>query len=526
MSPAGQTIGQMATASAESFGSLAAFSTETIHLSYADLFSRAHCLAASLFDIGIRPDDGIAFQLPNWIEAAVINVAASLLGATCVPIVSIYRDAEVRGILTDSGAKAFFYTRSYRGFDYDAMLHRISGGLGNTTQRIPVRGERSKSPSYESLIESGRTLHFTPPCVDLNACKVIMYTSGTTGAAKGVMHNHLTLTRIMRSCCEKWNIGRGDVVLMPSPVTHTTGYANGLELPFVVGTHTLLMERWDAAAAVDLIESRYVAMMIGATPFLTELLAEAQRRNSRLESLRIFACGGASIPADLIERANAQFENAHVFRVYGSTEAPLVTLGYLGRDELSLACRTDGEIGDYNVKVVDEDGQPVRPGLDGEICVRGPCLFIGYTNAKQTGESFDAEGFFRTGDVGHVTPERAILITDRKKDLIIRGGEKLSAREIEEVLLTHPGISDVAAVRMPHVRLGETTCAYVVNRPGHAITLEEIHRFMTVQGFARQKFPECLRIVAELPRTASGKVRKDVLRERILMEMDQAVSES
>jgi acyl-CoA synthetase (AMP-forming)/AMP-acid ligase II len=276
------------------------------------------------------------------------------------------------------------------------------------------------------------------------------------------------------------------------------------------------MERWDARPAVDLIDSHGVSMMIGATPFLNELLARAIENRSRLKSLRIFACGGASIPPDLIRRANDWFENARVFRVYGSTEAPLVTLGYLQREQIALAAETDGECIDYEVKVADENGRSLPPGEDGEICVRGPCLFARYTNEEVTRLSFDPDGYFLTGDIGHVTADRAVVITDRKKDLIIRGGEKLSAREVEEALLTHARIGDVAAVRMPHQRLGETICLYAVLTPGPPLTLADIHAHLQGCGFAKQKFPERLEIVESLPRTPSGKIRKDVLRLQIL----------
>jgi acyl-CoA synthetase (AMP-forming)/AMP-acid ligase II len=240
------------------------------------------------------------------------------------------------------------------------------------------------------------------------------------------------------------------------------------------------------------------------------------RKGSLLPSLRIFACGGASIPADLIRRANGWFAKARVFRVYGSTEAPLVTLGFLQDEQRDLAAETDGEIIDYDVKIADEAHRALPPDVDGEICVRGPCLFAGYTDAQVTRESFDGEGYFLTGDIGHVTATRAIVVTDRKKDLIIRGGEKLSAREVEEAVLSHPRISDAAAVRMPHARLGETICLYAVVGPGPAFTLADVHAHMTARGFARQKFPERLELVDSLPRTPSGKVRKDQLRERIL----------
>ena len=516
MIPLLQTIAHMAKARAEASPDSTAFSSDGVSHSYAEIFASAQRLAAGLQAIGMSAGDTIAFQLPNWIEAAVINLASSLLGAVCVPIVTIYRDNEVRSILADCRADAFFFPAEYRGFDFRSMLTRIAPVLPHLKHLVCVRGENSGTVSFETLITTAPGGTITDAAPALDAAKVIMYTSGTTGTAKGVIHNHLTMTRVMQVSMAHWGIGAGDVILMPSPVTHTTGYANGLELPFALGTHTLLMERWDAQAAVGLIDAKGVAMMIGATPFLQELLAEAMFKNSHLPSLRIFACGGASIPGDLIRRANAWFENAKVFRVYGSTEAPLVTLGFLQEHQIRLAAETDGEFVDYEVKIADASHQRLPAGEDGEICVRGPCLFSGYTDVEVTRDSFDSEGYFLTGDIGHITQDRAIVVTDRKKDLIIRGGEKLSAREVEEALLSHPRIVDVAAVRMPHARLGETICLYAVITPGPALGLSDVHAHMAQQGFARQKFPERLEQVESLPRTPSGKVRKDQLRDRIL----------
>jgi acyl-CoA synthetase (AMP-forming)/AMP-acid ligase II len=509
-------IAQLAQFRAESSPSVQAFSSETQGFTYAEVYGTAVKLAAGLRFLGLGRGDVLAFQLPNWVEAAAINVAAALLGVVCVPIVTIYRDTEVQSILADCGAKAIFFPTAYRGFDFSAMMARVASRLPSLLHRISVRSMQSDSKSFEALLGESMGPEVAPAHYGLDDAKVIMYTSGTTGTAKGVVHNHRTMTRVMEISCAHWGIGRGDTVLMPSPVTHTTGYANGLELPFVIGTQTLLMERWDAKVAVELIDSRGVAMMIGATPFLQELLTEAVAKNSRLKSLRIFACGGASIPPDLIRRANGWFENAKVFRVYGSTEAPLVTLGFLQDGQIDLAAETDGEFVDYQVKVADEAHRIVPQGEDGEICVRGPCLFSRYTNDQVTRDSFDSDGFFLTGDIGHVTQDHAIVITDRKKDLIIRGGEKLSAREVEEALLTHPLISDVAAVRMPHARLGETICLYAVLQPGARVELKDIHGHMASLGFAKQKFPERLEICEALPRTPSGKIRKDELRTRIL----------
>jgi len=274
----------------------------------------------------------------------------------------------------------------------------------------------------------------------------------------------------------------------------------------------VFMERWNAAEAVDIIEREQVSASMGATPFLHELLDEATRRGLRLPSLRLFACGGAEVPPALIRRAGEVLENCRAFRVFGSSEAPLVTLGFVRDGTTALAAETDGEVVHYEVRIVDDDGRALPPGQEGEICVRGPAMSLGYANPDQSAESFDAQGFFATGDLGRLTPERAIVITGRKKDLINRGGEKISAKEVEDILHRHPAISEAAVVSMPHERLGETVCAYVVVKAGHSLGLDELLDSVAQAGVARQKYPERLVVVERFPRTASGKVRKDQLR--------------
>ena len=183
---------------------------------------------------------------------------------------------------------------------------------------------------------------------------------------------------------------------MPSPVTHVTGYSYGLEATFGFGLHVTLMEKWDAARAVELIDAHGVEFTIGATPFLQELVEQAERKGTALPSLKIFACGGAAVPPELIRRANKVFVNCRAFRVFGSSECPMVTQGVL--DDPELAATTDGRVFDWEVKVVDAEGNRVAAGSEGEILARGPSLFRGYTSAEANRESFDEEGFFRSGD--------------------------------------------------------------------------------------------------------------------------------
>ncbi len=485
---------------------------------YASLLTDAEALAVGLWDLGLRPGDVISFQLPNWMEAVLVDMAAGMLGLVCNPIVPIYRGAEVGLILADCKSRLIFIPDTYRGFDYTAMLAALRPALPDLRHVVQVRAGTA-ALTLEGLMQAGRGRRIDWPTVAPDALKLVMYTSGTTGRPKAVMHDHRSIARVSHIFMGYWGLRPGDLMLMPSPVTHITGYSNGIELPFTDGTRTLFMERWNADEAVALIDRHGVNITIGATPFLQELLEAAERAGSRLPSLKIFACGGAAVPPDLIRRANALFERGRAFRVYGSTEAPLITQGCMGADEREMAATTDGKVIDYDIRIVDEAGQALDRGQDGEILVRGPSLFRGYADEGQTREAMDADGYFRTGDIGHLTPAGAIVITGRKKDLIIRGGENLSAKDIEDVLHRHPAVQEVAAVSMPHARLGETVCVYVVPQPGEQPDLASITHHVAAAGLARQKFPERVELVTDLPRTASGKVRKDLLRQRIAAQI-------
>ncbi|MDB5714091.1 MAG: cyclohexanecarboxylate-CoA ligase [Sphingomonadales bacterium] len=519
-----KTIADHARVRAEATPDIIVFPNDEMQPTYALLLADATALAASLAELGLRVGDVISVQIPNWVEAATINLAACIGGFVINPIVTIYRDFEVRQMLADSRSKLLFVCETFRGYDYSAMVDRIRDDLPDLVHVVTVRGARADG--YTELVSTGRGRPFATPKTDPDAVKLLLYTSGTTGRPKGVLHSHNTLARVSAVSYARWGLGEGDAILMPSPVTHISGYSNGLEQPFLAGTRTILMEAWDAKEALALIERHDVAGTVAATPFLKELADAARVQGKRLPSLRIFACGGAAVPADLVRDANAAFENPCAFRVYGSSETPLVTTGFPAGTDPELAATTDGAIADYEVRFLDDDGRDVLAGEEGEIVARGPAMFLGYADATQTRDALTDDGFFRTGDIGLLTLDGAIVITGRKKDLIIRGGENISAKEIEDVLYRHEAVAEAAIVGMPHGRLGEGICAYIVARANTAPDFATLVAFVATSGLAKQKTPERIEIVTELPRTASGKIRKDVLRERIrlLIESEAGVS--
>ncbi|MBH0114496.1 AMP-binding protein [Novosphingobium sp. YJ-S2-02] len=482
-------------------------------LTRAQVIADAEALSVALHARGLRPGDVVAFQVPNWGEAMVINLAAAMSGLVVNPIVPIYRDHEVSQMLGDCGARAFFVASSFRKFDYAAMAARIQADLPGLEHVFTVRGEGDRD--YAALVAEGRGKAFAWPEVDPHGVKMVLYTSGTTGRPKGVLHSHVSIARILRESGAYWGLEAGEATLMPSPVTHVSGYANGLEAPFICGTRTVLMESWNAQDALALIERHGLVGTVAATPFLVELANAAREAGNPLPSLRFFACGGAAVPSDLIPGANAAFANCKAFRVFGASEVPLVTFGW-PRDE-ALAATTDGAIVDYDVRIVDNDDIDVPDGQEGEILARGPGMLLGYADEQQTREALTSDGYFRTGDLGVRSAQGALTITGRKKDLIIRGGENISAKEIEDVLHNHPRIREAAVVAMPHERLGEGVCAYVIleDSTDPAVSAQELASHVMSSGLAKQKTPERFEFRTDFPRTASGKVRKDLLRSEI-----------
>lgn len=514
----GKTLADYARQRAKEQPDTVAIIGENGSMTFAEVLAEAQALARGMLEAGVKRGETVSFQLPNWLEAVVINLACALAGIVVVPVIPIYRQSELRFILKDCRARMLFIPESFRGIDYPEMIESLRDELPELRDVIIVRGSAG-ARRYEDLLEAGQQSSAELRAADPNDAKFLIYTSGTTGQPKGVIYSHNQSRRPVWASIKAWNIQPGDHILMPSPVTHVTGYSYGLEAAFNFDLRVTLMEKWDAEVAVKLIDEHNVNFTLSATPFLQELVEAAEKAGSRLPSLKIFACGGAAVPPELIRRANKIFVHCQSFRVFGSSECPMVTQGVLDNPELGAT--TDGRIFDWEVKVVDGDGNRVAEGMEGEILARGPSLFRGYTSAEANQESFDEEGYFHTGDLGTVTADGLLTITGRKKDIIIRGGENLSAKEIEDALHEHPAIREAAVVAMPHERLGEGVCAWIIAKGAEQPGRAELADYLTKAGLARQKCPERVEYVTELPKTASGKVKKHELRHMITQMITQ-----
>lgn len=474
-------------------------------------------LAAALSRRGVRAGDVVSFQLPNWREAALVSLATAMLGAVLNPLVPIYRDAEVSFMAGDCRSRVLFVPAAFRRHDYVAMIERLRPGLPDLRTVVVVRGDAGPFEAWDDLLGEDPG-SFAPAAVDPDAVKLIMYTSGTTGRPKGVLHSHNTLMCELEQVRGAVGIGAGDAMFMASPVSHVTGCLLGLDLPWVCGIPAVLMDTWSGAAGLALLRESGATLTVSATPFLQELVAAALEAGERLPRLRLFACGGASVPAALVERALDALESCVACRVYGSTEAPTVTWGPPTKADRRVAARTDGRVvANFEVKVVDpRSGAVLDRGQEGEILVRGPELFLGYLREEDDTDAFDPEGFFRMGDLGVLTQDDCVVVTGRRKDLIIRGGENISPKEIEDALCDHPAVAEVAVIGAPHPRLGETVCAVVVPASGAVPTVADLAAHLRSAGLAAQKWPERVVVADALPRTVSGKVRKNVLRDDLV----------
>ncbi|MCV7318218.1 AMP-binding protein [Mycolicibacterium confluentis] len=467
-----------------------------VRLDCATLLRQADTLAQAL--VARMPVGSVvSFMLPNWHEAAVVYLGATLAGMVVNPILPSLRDHELRFILDDADSRMIFVPSEFRGHDYAAMLARVVTEVSDPPEVVVVRGD-GHMPYADLFRDSGTGLRL--PQLDPDAVRMILYTSGTTGRAKGVLHSHNSLHALICQLRDNWHITPGDRFLVPSPIAHIGGSIYAFECPLLLGTTAVLMDRWDADDAVALMTAHRCTHMAGATPFLTQLLDAARRAGTRLPDLKVFICGGASVPPSLIRSATEYFDRALVSRVYGSTEVPVTTVGACTPGDTDHAADTDGRPGIADVVII-----------DGEIRARGAQMLLGYLHAEDNTEAFDTDGYFRTGDLGEWVDGDYLMVTGRAKDIIIRNGENISPKEIEDILITEPGIAEIAIVGLPDPRTGERACAVVVP-DGSPPDLARLHDVLVAAGVARFKVPEQVVVWDALPKNDAGKVLKHRIR--------------
>jgi acyl-CoA synthetase (AMP-forming)/AMP-acid ligase II len=423
------------------------------------------------------------------------------------PILPSLRDHDLSFILRDVACRAIFIPETFRGNACAEMLARVVADMDAPPEVFVLRGVANTwAGGHRPYAELFRSTPKPLPMLNPDAVRMIMYTSGTTGRPKGVMHTHNTLHALIRQLGQHWLIAPGDKYLVPSPISHIGGSIYAFEMPLLLGTCAVLMEKWDADEGVAIIDAQRITHLAGATPFLEALLAAARRARSRLPSLKVFICGGASVPPSLVREAKDYFQNAVVTRVYGSTEVPVTTVGVTEARDAHHAADTDGLPGIAEVKLAE----------DGEIVAQGPQMFVGYLHQEDEMGGFTDDGFYRTGDIGRWVDGDYLVVSGRKKDIIIRNGENIAPKEIEDLLIQHPDIADIAIVGLPDVRTGERACAVIVAANGAEPTVSTLRNFLEDLRVAKFKIPEEVALWDVLPRNDAGKVLKHVIRARLL----------
>jgi len=480
-----------------------------------DVYEQARRVAGGLRALGLGAGDVVAFQLPNWVEAGITFYACAMLGVTLVPIVHFYGPKEVGFILRQSGARALIVATRIGHRDMLAELDTVRDGLQNLEHLVVVDGaDGAAGPGSLSFDDLRRAEPIDgPAAVDPDGPALIGYTSGTTADPKGVVHTHRTLGFEVRQLAGHQSL-RDLPNLVGAPMGHATGMLGGLLCPLVNGKSIYLIDGWDPPTVLRAMVEEQIAAGSGSTYFFTSLLDCPGFGPEHVALMKYVGLGGAPIPDAVAERADEL--GISLVRSYGCTEHPSVT-GSVHEAPREKRIHTDGRpLAWVEIRTVDVEGNDVGVGEPGEILTRGPDRFAGYTDPALTAESIDAEGWFRTGDVGVIDEDGYLTITDRVKDIIIRGGENVSAAEVEQLLARMEGVAEVAVVAAPDERLGEHGCAFFRMQEGaEAPDLEAVRAHLSAAGLARQKWPEELRVVDELPRTASGKVQKFLLRQQL-----------
>ncbi|HII1963579.1 TPA: medium-chain fatty-acid--CoA ligase [Escherichia coli] len=493
---------------------------------YSALDHAASCLANWMLAKGIESGDRMAFQLPGWCEFTVIYLACLKIGAVSVPLLPSWREAELVWVLNKCQAKMFFAPTLFKQTRPVDLILPLQNQLPQLQQIV---GVDKLAPATSSLSLSQIIADNTPLTTAITThgdeLAAVLFTSGTEGLPKGVMLTHNNILASERAYCARLNLTWQDVFMMPAPLGHATGFLHGVTAPFLIGARSVLLDIFTPDACLALLEQQRCTCMLGATPFVYDLLNLLEKQPADLSALRFFLCGGTTIPKKVAREC--QQRGIKLLSVYGSTESSPHAVVNLD-DPLSRFMHTDGyAAAGVEIKVVDDARKTLPPGCEGEEASRGPNVFMGYFDEPElTARALDEEGWYYSGDLCRMDEAGYIKITGRKKDIIVRGGENISSREVEDILLQHPKIHDACVVAMPDERLGERSCAYVVLKaPHHSLSLEEVVAFFSRKRVAKYKYPEHIVVIEKLPRTASGKIQKFLLRKDIMRRLTQDVCE-
>ncbi len=488
---------------------------EKISVTYAELNERANKIAVALAHYGIEKQDVVSFQLPNWWEFVAVNLACLRIGAVSNPLMPIFRERELSFMVDFAESKVLIVPKTFRGFDHEEMIDNMRDQLPHLEHLFAVGGSGDTSFEDKLLnhsLDTDADRLFRERQLDPLDVVLLMYTSGTTGMPKGVMHCANTFVYNVHEMVARCQLTQDDDIFMGSPLAHLTGFMYGMWMPMMLKAKMILLDVWNVNIGWQLISEENASFAMGATPFLADLTASDRADDCNSTRFRLFVCGGAPIPRVLAETA-AEKLSIHLMAVWGMSECGVVTTTKLD-DPKEKVFGTDGvAVPGCTVKIVDPESREELPrGTEGLLLERGPATFIGYLKRPEAYD-VDEEGFFDTGDLATMDEDGYIRITGRSKDIIIRGGENIPVVEVENILYRHPDVIDCAVVAMPDERLGELGCCFVTLQEGATMGFQDMIQFLKDNKLAKNYLPEHLEVVNDMPRTASGKIQKFQLRE-------------
>ncbi|GAK14118.1 AMP-binding protein [Geomicrobium sp. JCM 19039] len=488
---------------------------------YAELAQSVNRVALGLLEAGLKKGDVISIQLPNWNEFVILHLAATKIGAITNPLIPIYRDREIGYMVKMAETKMIVVPDEFRSFDYPAMIDRLKDDWPQLEHTYVV-GENvpSHMKAFTDLTniaweERLDVKELEAMIHDPNELTEIIFTSGTTGSPKGVMHTHNTLCVSTDYWIERLKLTDDDVMFMPSTFGHQTGFGYGLRLPIHYGGTAVFQDVWNPEVFLEQISTERITFTASATPFLQDVVEFEGLENYDLQTFRAFIALGAPIPRAIVKEANEKVSFS-ILSGWGQSENGLVTLTLLD-DSIEKLTGTDGTTFPHmEVKTIDEYENPCPPDVEGALLAKGPAQFVGYLKQPEVTESEHIDNWFITGDRATIDADGYIRITGRNKDIIIRGGENIPVAYVENMLYEHPSIQIAQIVAMPDARLQERACAMIGMKPNETpLTLEDIKHFLEEKGVAKQYWPERVEVLEQFPRTPSRKIQKFRLRDMI-----------
>lgn len=500
---------------------------------YLQMDNAAAKVAAYLHQQGIRTGDVVSFQLPIWTEFVVMTIACLKLGAVMHPIAMSYEEKELIRSMNTTESKAYIGPTFFYKTDYESRIMNVKDSI--KTLRVVILVDAVKEATSkvitlreimdDSSLSWDESLHDNEKKLTGQDIALILCTSGTTSGTKGVLLTHDNIRYSESIFNQELGLSKADIMFMPAPLNHATGFHHGLIAPMLLGAKVVLQQKYQCRKAIELMNQEHVTYSMGATPFIYDILREIEENGGELPDLKFYLCGGAPVPGYMVQKA-WKF-GILLCEVYGSTESvPHVFVR--PSEAIKLNGTTSGRaIKGVEIRVVDENGNDVPVGTPGEELSRGPQVFVGYLKARDiTDEALDDDGWFHSGDLCVMDENNNIKIIGRKKDMIVRGGENLNSNEINDNLEGCPGIGDHTIIGMPDDRLGERICAFVVPKPGYEeLNLEDLRTWLQSKHVPKRFWPEHLELIDRIPHTGSGKVKKYLLKSELERRLENRIGE-